>query len=830
VISLKISANIGVLVGLCAISMSTLIVEICLTKFLGIKLFYHFAYALLSMVVFSMALAGTYIYLKKGPLGEDTSEAWQQCSTAALLYAVSLPLAVAVFCWTPLNPLPTSGDILQVLSFVALPIYMVLLGIPLALAGVCISHTLSACKLPVTVIYFWDLLAAAVGAALCPLILEKAGGYGAICIASLIGLVGAIAFQHASGKMPGVKNGVYWFSSAAVAALLLSYPSWAISTYGFDIRSPKEIGTITTFQKDFSGVTATHWNAVGRVDVSDFGTSESMGFFRFGLSSKANVPKLYGRMIMVDGAANTRQFRVDGKLADQHFLKQFLWASPYVAYGDHPQRSLVIGGGGGVDILIAKYFNIPKVDVLEFNPANAAILKGEIDDAKSLYTPWLLGDSKTEVNIINKEARHYCTTQPPGTYDIIQASGVDTLTAITTGGLALSDSYLYTKEAVADYSRLLRQDGILSLTHWRLLPPVLPLRMFLTYLEYLDDMGVKQPWRNLLIVSTDYWTDCMVKTTPFTQEQVQAVHAWAKESRQEVLFDPFLAQSEIAKINTKDKVFYDMAYADSAKRKDLINAYEKEVTPVTDDKPYFYKFEKLNQYLELTSSALVVFALIVAGLIVALPIGRMPRRDMRAEIIPYILFFACCGFAFFLFETMIIQMLSIVVGGPIYALSVVLVCVLAGYAVGSFFAQYLKPTPTTIGLLGVILCLVFVGLAVTIHPIIHAILPLSLPWRIFVCAVVTTLVAFVTGVPVSLTMQHLREKWGSIVAWMWGISSASNGLGAISFVPIARIIGISHIGYIIAALYLLGAIALWVGLKLGARQNDVESPPVDGSP
>ena len=51
-----------VIAGLFAIAASTLIVEIALTKFLAYKVFYHYSYAVISMVIFSFGAAGAVLY------------------------------------------------------------------------------------------------------------------------------------------------------------------------------------------------------------------------------------------------------------------------------------------------------------------------------------------------------------------------------------------------------------------------------------------------------------------------------------------------------------------------------------------------------------------------------------------------------------------------------------------------------------------------------------------------------------------------------------------------------------------------------------------------
>ena len=355
--------------------MSTLIVEIVLTKFLGIKVDHHYAYAILGMVVLSFGAAGAFIYVRDGQLGTNSNRAWQLASHAASAYAIALPLVVAASSLLVANK-PISGTwCCSWLCLLALPLYFFILSVPFVFGGICITHTLSACRLPVTLIYFWDLLAAAVGAFICPWLLQLIGGYGVMAVASLLGVVGAISFYLASDSRPRATTILSWSSALFLGWALTAYPELAMQKYGYDVRSSKAPQLIGITEKVFGGVRDTHWNAVARVDISKTAVSDN-SYFLAGLSPKSLSLKLPGRFILNDGGAYTRQFRVNGSLSDQHYLGNSLWASPYWAHGDGLKHVLVIGGGGGIDILIAKYFKVPALDVVEINPSTYDLLRG----------------------------------------------------------------------------------------------------------------------------------------------------------------------------------------------------------------------------------------------------------------------------------------------------------------------------------------------------------------------------------------------------------------------------------------------------------------------
>src|SRR5262249_2071475 len=94
----------------------------------------------------------------------------------------------------------------------------------------------------------------------------------------------------------------------------------------------------------------------------------------------------------------------------------------------------------------------------------------------------------------------------------------------------------------------------------------------------------------------------------------------------------------------------------------------------------------------------------------------------------------------------------------------------------------------------------------------------DLPVRILGCAALTLSASVGTGIPVALVMNHLRQKHGRLVAWMWGVSSAFNAIGAAAFIPMAQTWGISFMLLLVALLYALGALVVSSALNLENKQ------------
>lgn len=814
------SNNASAILGLCMIAMSSVLVEIALTKFISYKVFHHYVYAVISVVILSLGLAGTLVYLFPRLFGQDNEKSWARTAYCAAGYAITLPLAIVFFAWLPLDPyepqvIAFAPLMVPIFQAFVLAIYLSIFAVPFLFAGLCISQVLAASRLPVRTIFFWDLVAAAAGAAICPFVIETLGGYGTIALAAVLGIIASFALARvgkASKPLVMLANGI----AVAAIALNLVYPFIATTLFNIDIQSHKDERFKWLAIKDFGGIDKTYWNAIARIDVSRTGTSDT-GEFNAGLTHHMKTMMKTGRFILVDGGAPTRQFKLDKHPSRDEYIKTSLWANPYIVEEDNNgvtkvKRSLVIGGGGGIDILVAKSHAIPEVDVLEINPATAKyVLQGGEPGEREGYQAWLASDEHTKVTIHNTEARHYCSTQQDGTYDVIQASAVDTLTAITSGALSMTDNHLYTLDAVREYMRILKPTGVLSLTHWRLDPPTTAARMLNTYIEYLESIGVKNPSDHVMVTCDEGWCDLMLKKEPFTPDEIARIKSWATSTGRLVLADP--TKTEDAPPRDTERIFAQIAHLNKEERQKVLAEYRYQpfntvinVAPVTDDKPYFYSTNDMYAISVIFSStpvALLFCAIFAASALVVMPLFKLGTKAITSSLLLNGIYFGVCGFAFLLFELTMLQQFTIFVGGPLYSLSVVLVSVLAGYGIGSLLAERLALSSKTFVGFAIALPVFLIGLYFIVPAVVVGCMPLPMPARIAISALITLLSSMLIGMPVPTAMAAIRARHASAVAWMWGISSGFNAIGAMAFVLITQVTGIKASFIIIAVLYLL---------------------------
>ncbi len=805
-----------VLLGLLLLSASSLHFEVLLTKLFANKLEHHYTFAILSIALLGFGIGGVIVHLRGGLEADPRAQARRLWRYAAA-YSLAMPVSSAVFVALPLDP-GKAG----VLGAISLPVYFLLFAATFLPAGLFVSAVLTAPGLRPGRVYAWDLIGAGIGAALGPALLPSLGAWGSIIVASLVAMTAALVLR----SVDRAGRARAWLAALAslvlASSLIVAVPAALRRAIGFDILSFKYTELRDEFLA-FGPPTQVYWNAIARVDVSPTGTSP-LGGFRYGLARDLWQAPLSGRMMLVDGSANTRQWLFDHRPRRDGLLGRTLWSLPYVL---NPQthRALIIGAGGGVDILVGKAMGATDIDAVELNPDIYRLLVGRPDDPeRQLYTPSVASDDLTRVNVVNAEARHYARTRRgQATYDVVLASGVDTLTTIQTSGNALSENFLYTRDAVEDYVSLLAPGGQLALTHWHLDDPVhgysptLPLKMLVTYLDVLEAHGAREPGKRVCVVSEGFWESTILKNgSDYTREEIDRLRAFANVNRFQVVYDPFMPD-DAPIVRSRDILFRKIARATHRERERLLASLPWNLEPATDERPYFYWIRPNSSGLQLSDAGGWIFpqssvrwmfaiALLACAAMVAAPgmgLRRGPELRRSVAVLP---FFAATGFAFLLAENALFLMLTLFVGGPFWSISVVLPSMLTGYGVGSWLAaRFVPPRPWGAWLLMAAFASGFALMSLASSRMLPALMGQSTAVRMVVAVgVVAPFGALLgTAVPWFMDIVSAREGGKRGLAWMWSVSSAANVVGSLMFVPLCAQLGLRWTFGLSAALYLL---------------------------
>ena len=136
--------------GLFLITLSTLMVEILLTRIFSVSMWYHFAFMAISIALFGTTVGALVVYLAPQTFREERAAA--HLAWSSLAFAITVPLSLALHLALPLN--------LESLNLTVALSYVVI-AVPFVLSGICVCVALTRVRGPIGRIYAADLTGAA---------------------------------------------------------------------------------------------------------------------------------------------------------------------------------------------------------------------------------------------------------------------------------------------------------------------------------------------------------------------------------------------------------------------------------------------------------------------------------------------------------------------------------------------------------------------------------------------------------------------------------------------------------------------------------------------
>lgn len=487
------------------------------------------------------------------------------------------------------------------------------------------------------------------------------------------------------------------------------------------------------------------WSPLGRLDVTR-APDDRLGVFTDGMSPTYMVK------------ANADSFETTWGL---------LMALPYRAL--EPQRVLVLGSGAGASVWLAKKYGASHVDAVEVNPAIREILARWKHFAGDVY-------AQPGVRLFVEDARRYLTDTTER-YDVIELALALTGNVHATQPSGM-EANLYTVEAVQLYLRRLTPTGTLVLIHS---DPGNAYRQLLTVMEALG-VSPERALEGIVVLrdprpDTAYRYMLVVRTSAIPLDVVDALDVPPAE----LLWGPGDPPERRAEL---------------LDRAQLGVTDEDDLTPVHDDRPYFFQNTKgLIATARAEPSRLWVLA--GALLLVILLIAERGPDLLRPAAAATGL-----GAAFLCVELALIQRFTLAAGGALYAVSFVLFSLLAWSATGALiFGGVWRRFDR-----GVTAACVAAAMAVALT----ALLVRDLQWldaissdsvRLLLVALLLAPVGLAMGCP----FPGLLAQSDSRIASLWAVNGGASVAGGIIAVLALRVGGTTHALLLAAGLYVATA-------------------------
>lgn len=800
--------------GILVCSLAVLMQEILLTRIFSFTIWYHMAYLAISTALLGFGSAGAMLTLMPG-LVERHPRRLSAWSAAAA--GVALLVGMAIVAQRPLRP----DRMLAEPGWFAMQLagYYAVVCVPFWFGGLAVVAPLSAWPVRANRLYAADLLGAGLGCAAAVAALTFLDGETAVFACAAL-FVAAGALYVTPSRLAG--------SLAALAAVLLAAAPFADRALAFRPTISKTLASAT----ELSGARTlfTRWSPVNRVDV--FGVPGFLGGFwtAWGRSGHYTGTPPASVSIVYDGHNGSDVYKIRGResleVLDYHIL-----STPYL-FQERP-RVLVIGVGGGIDILNALYHDASRVTGVDLQPITIRLLDGPL----AHWTGgWL---QRPEVELVAAEGRHYVRSHAD-TWDLIQITAVDTFSAQTTGAYVLAESYLYTVEGIGDFLSKLAPDGMLSIVagdHYYNDPAIASpfgTRLALVAREALRRRGIRDPKPHLLLVGQAVeepdappekvvrgaWIqNLLVKKSPFTAAELARLREFAGPN----LFSVRLSPDG----HHRDPHIARVVHARDDELAQVIEAQTFAIDPITDDRPFFFHVLRwngltLDQRVDwdspgaFTSQIVLLLmlaqAMLLGGVFIALPLVRRTRGDLpAASAARYLAYFLALGLGFLLIEISFVQKYVLFLGYPTYSLSVTIFSLLVFAAAGAWLSQrgWARPRRLLAGMLT--LTVILVAIEIVVMPRVReALLFAPLGARLAATALFQLPLGLALGTFFPTGLELLRQRRPALIPWAWAVNGIGSVAAAVLAVLLGMEIGFSGVALVALAIYCAGTGALLV--------------------
>jgi SAM-dependent methyltransferase len=772
---------------------ATLSYQILITRFFSVMLYYHFAFAAISLAMLGLTRGAMEVYSKPDRYAPERV-AVEFARHASWFAIIGVGAMIAFLC----VPLVIPSDYVML----ALAIATIAFVGPFTESGVCITLLLTRLPYNGGWLYAADLAGAALGCLGVIFVLLAVDPVSATLGIGALAAAAGWTVVRGSGDIRSLRL------SGAVA---LTLAAAAIVHTGLDVSGKSHLGVFWAKGTQQLGTLFERWNTYSRVRVTALGESAPTGW-GFAHASKTKIEQ---DRLDIDADAATVITRYQGDISKLAYLKDDVINAAYLV--QPPADVAVVGVGGGRDILSGMFFGAKHISGIEINPAIFEVLTDKFADFSGHL------DRAPGVSLVNAEARSYIN-HSTDRYDLVQISLIDTWAATAAGGLTLTENRLYTVEAWGDFYRALKPGGLLSVSRWYD-PDVHRdelYRLVAIAASALKRTGVPaaELANHVIALNVDSIVTVITRPDAFTGAQWQGARTKLLAQGFKILLGPDIAfdtvTSTLLSGNT-DAAFF--------------ASLPQNISPSTDDNPFFFYTGRFGDLVSKPLSAvtinnaaismtlmLIVTAICAFLYYIAGPFVRLARRMPLSVLTPPVTYFCAIGMGFMLIEISQMQRLMVFLGHPVYGLSVVLFTILLFSGIGSTTVGARLPRP------GEVIARVVALLATLV--VAGALTPLLTTWarseatdvRILLSVLLLAPPAFCMGMMFPLGLSIWRRH-SELLPFFWSANGITSMLASVLGMALSIEFGIARTYELGACFYVVCASIIVVSRR--ANHSDV---------
>lgn len=489
---------------------------------------------------------------------------------------------------------------------------------------------------------------------------------------------------------------------------------------------------------------------------------------------------------------------------------------PFMFLEEHEKdNALIIGPGGGQDVVVALLGDVKSITAVEVNPDVVQLVKDYDGFSGGIYS------RIPNIQVVVGEGRNYVRSSREA-FDLILLSLPITKSSRSVEGFMLTENYLFTVEALRDYLDHLTPEGrIVIVGHG----DVEIYRLIVLALKAFDrsQIGQSEAMRHIYTIASGSLPTVIIKKEPFTRDEIEKRHDVIHELGYDYgpFFLPYVRQKVI-------HPFFELSIplawpmlnqnlVDISEGKldldDFIRGAPFDITPVTDDSPFFYKFQPGLPKPLGTFSVFILLAVTGLTALVTLPRNPTMRRPPFVNSLArfprlkrFLTLFFALGMAFTLVQIALFQKLTLFIGHPLLALTVLLFSLLLGSGMGSLSSSRVKDE---LGRAVVVASLATGVLSAVYAASLTSVFDLGFDERVTSVLFLIPL-GFAMGFPFPLCIRRMKQ-YGlqDFVHLMWGVNGVASVLGSALAMILGVSVGFSYALFLGGAMY--GSIAILSG-------------------
>lgn len=782
--------------------------EITLTRIFSISLWYHFAFMVITIAMMGLALSGTVLALLPG------LKSYSNLGRYRLFLGISITAAYLISNQIPFDPVKFQWSNAH---FLLIGLYYLVLLFPFLFTGLIIATGYHLISKKSGLLYGTDLLGAAMGSLGILLLLHHMAPDQVILSLSAVTLISIPLKESKAIRIGSISLFLVIITLMVLRPAFLTTRISPFKEMPLALRYPgaRHINT--------------HYDAFSRIDIFE---SPAVRYAP-GLSLKYLRPLPHQLGCAIDG--DRIMAITDARNRENlDFLSHLPQALVFEVAGK--KDALVIDPGGGLSTLMARYYGVENTVNVESYPLLVKILQTE----QAPFSGYLYSRS-------TRSGLGRAWLKPRSRmFDVIDM----TLTkSIPSGPSGLSEDYQLTVEAFQEYLRHLKKEGFLCLSLYLVPPPRHSFRLLTTMVAAMEKSGIPDPAAHIAAIRSWGTMTILMKRTRLRPSDIKRIKDFAGSRLFDLVYYPGIQARETGRfIKTQDNLYYTgiKKILGTDKTGRFVDRYVFDISPVTDDKPFFYYFLKFGNIKKvyhlvgekwdffLREGTLVPFMflqiVVFSFFLIALPrlfgkkaeIGPGHPRFNRSLAV----YFALLGLGFMFIEIVLIQKLILVLTNPMISVAAVLASVLMGAGLGGMMNTRFPFLRKPVCLLAIPALIILTALLQS--PLTGFLISLPLASKLPLIFLFILPLGFSLGLPFPTAMRFLGEHRPEFIPRAWAVNGCFSVMGPILAMMIALSLGFSAVLWAGGLLYLAAAL-LFIRIhgkqtRNTSQQTDLRSP------